>query len=110
MYSSIVVLLDKKDEVEKILKAEEVTIGGLTVYTKKFHTRPTPLRCYSCHSYNHRASSCSRGQRCDSCGEAGYTDCETVNPKCVNCGGSYKALFPRCPKFLNKCAKLTARQ
>ena len=110
MHGSVVVFLDKREEVEKILCAEEVTIGGSTVFAKEFEAKPTPLRCYNCHGYGHRASRCSRGQRCSSCGEPGHTNCETINPKCVNCGGSHKASFPRCTTFLNECARLTARQ
>lgn len=110
VYGSVVVMLDKKEEVEKILSAEEITIGGLTVFAKEFEAKPTPLRCFSCHGYGHRASRCSRGQRCSACGEQGHADCETVNPKCVNCGGNHKASFPRCTTFLNECAKLAARQ
>ncbi|XP_048255352.1 uncharacterized protein LOC125381988 [Haliotis rufescens] len=63
---------------------------------------PSPLRCFHCQHFGHRAKSCHATQICSRCSKHhDGTDC-TDNIRCANCGGDHMSSFKSCPAFMKQ--------
>jgi hypothetical protein len=102
-YRSIVVYLDAKEEVDRLLAKMTVTMpNGECAYTRPSVIGRQPARCYRCHLYGHlhyryRAPAPVCGQ-CALPGHAAST-CTSTTFKCAACGGksAHKATDSGCP-------------
>ena len=90
-HASAVIKVATKEEAEKLLKSDSVTFGGGGIMMSPFEERRTPVACFKCRRFGHRARDCMRAETCDMCGQEGHLRCETVNLRCVNCQGPHRA-------------------
>jgi hypothetical protein len=108
--TSFVVSLGSQADASKLLNAQEVTVGGQTVFAKEYIRVPIPMRCYCCQQYGHIKERCSTSERCVNCSQSHpEEDCIMPDSKCANCGRAHRADSPKCPTFLAEKAKLLAR-
>lgn len=70
-----------------------------------------PLRCLSCHGWDHLAASCTRGDKCGTCAGAHRTaTCNSRTYHCTPCDSAGHASWSReCPTFREKCAQMDKR-
>ena len=73
----------------------------------------TPLQCFSCYRFGHRAAACPRREaapRCRKCGAGGHEMWECGNrARCVNCGGAHPANHRDCPVYAAHAQAATER-
>ena len=74
----------------------EVQLAGKT-HTVVLHAG-SPLICYRCQRYGHKAATCRNDALCRRCGRSSHqaTECKNT-PKCANCKGPHAASAPNCP-------------
>lgn len=108
---SVVAYLQSPEDVHKLFKAREVTIGDMTVIPKEFVRRPTPVRCFNCQRLGHGKRDCQHLARCERCSKEGHSleDCIEPSPRCANCKHPHLASDHGCPAFRDEKAKLLAR-
>ncbi|KAF9728557.1 zinc knuckle [Paraphaeosphaeria minitans] len=94
-HASAVIKVATKEEAEKLLKSDSVTFGGGGIMVLPFEERRTPVACFKCRRFGHRARDCMRTETCNMCGQEGHLRCETVNVHCVNCIGDRWSGFSR---------------
>lgn len=109
-HTLIVVKVATKEEVEKLLKSDSVTFGGGGIIVSPFEERRTPVACFKCRRFRHRARDCPRQETCDMCGQEGHLRCETANLRCVNCQGPYRASHRECLEYRKEAARILIRQ
>lgn len=62
-----------------------------------------PLQCTNCGRYGHKTVACFRETICSRCGgKHDRNACESVEPKCINCGSCHEALAQGCPKRIEQ--------
>jgi len=109
-HASVVIKVATKEEAEKLLTSDSVTFGGGGIMVSPFEERRTPVACYKCRRFGHRARECMRPETCDMCGQEGHLRCEAVNLRCVNCQGPHRASHRECPEYRKEAARILARQ
>jgi hypothetical protein len=109
-HASAVVKVATKEEAEKLLKSNAVTFGGGGIIVTPFEERRTPVACFKCRRFGHRARDCLRPDTCDMCGQEGHLRCETINLHCVNCQGPHRASHRECPEYKREKARIDTRQ
>jgi hypothetical protein len=107
-HASVVVKVATKEEAEKLLKSDGVTFGGGGTMVSPFEERRTPVACFKCRRFGHRARDCTRPETCDMCGQEGHLQCETTNLRCVNCQREHRASDRRCPAFWKEKERIFA--
>ncbi|KAG0443538.1 hypothetical protein HPB47_014803 [Ixodes persulcatus] len=55
------------------------------------------LQCRRCLRYGHISTVCNHPQACARCGASHNGECESSEPKCINCSKSHEATSPPCP-------------
>ena len=111
-YRSMVMYLDTKEEVDRLLTGMTVTMAnGECAYTRPFVLGLQPARCYRCHLYGHLHYRCQAPSPiCGQCALPGHTAsaCTSTTFKCAACGGkgAHKATDPGCPVYRRELAKL----
>jgi hypothetical protein len=111
-YRSMVVYLDTKEEVDRLLAKMTVTVAnGECAYTRPFAIGRQPARCYRCHLYGHLHYRCrAPAPICGQCALPGHSasTCTSTTFKCAPCGGkgAHKATDPGCPVYRRELAKL----
>ncbi|KJZ69937.1 hypothetical protein HIM_10675 [Hirsutella minnesotensis 3608] len=111
-YRSLVVHLDKKEEVDRLLAKRTVEMAnGECAYTRPFVQGLQPARCYRCHLYGHLHYRCKApAPICGQCAQPGHSasTCTSDVFKCAACGGkgAHKATDPGCPVYRRELAKL----
>ena len=111
-YRSVVVYLDAKEEVDKLLTGSTVTMAnGECAYTRPFVVGRQPAQCYRCHLYGHLHYRCRAPTPiCGQCALPGHSAsvCTSTTFKCAPCGGkgAHKATDPGCPIYRRELAKL----
>lgn len=90
-HASVVIRVATKEDAEKLLTSDSVTFSGGGIMVSPFEERRTPVACFKCRRYRHRARDCMRPETCDMCGQEGHLRCKTVNLRCVNCQGPHRA-------------------
>ena len=109
-HASVVVKVATKEEVEKLLRSNSVTLGGGGIIVSPFEERRTPVACFKCRRFGHRARDCLRLETCDMCGQEGHLHCETINLWCVNCYGPHRASHRECLEYRKEKDKILTRQ
>jgi hypothetical protein len=109
-HASVVIKVGTKEEAERLLKSDSVTFGGGGVIVSPFEERRTPVACFKCRRFGHRARDCMRPETCDMCGQEGHLSCETSNLRCVNCQGPHRASHRECPEYKREKSRILARQ
>ena len=109
-HASVVVKVATKEEAEKLLKSDSVTLGGGGIMVSPFEERRTPVACFKCRRFGHRARDCLRPEACDMCRQEGHLQCETVNLCCVNCHGPHRASHRECPEYQREKTRILTRQ
>ena len=63
---------------------------------------PTPLRCFRCQAYGHKAMTCHSKERCRCCaGEHKAEACPNKDkPTCASCKGMHEAGSKLCPRYI----------
>lgn len=107
-HASVVIKVATKEEAEKFLKSDSVTFGGGGILMSPFEERRTPVACFKCRRFGHRARDCLRSETCDMCGQEGHLHCETTNLRCVNCQREHQASDRRCPEFWKEKKRILA--
>jgi hypothetical protein len=111
-YRSMVVYLDKKEEVDGMLARMTVEMAnGECAFTRPFVQGLQPARCYRCHLYGHLHYRCKAPTPiCGQCALPGHSasTCTSDVFKCAACGGKgpHKATDPGCPVYRRELAKL----
>jgi hypothetical protein len=111
-YRSMVVYLDTKEEVDRLLAKMTVTMAnGECAYTRPFVIGRQPARCYRCQLYGHLHYRCrAPAQICGQCACPGHSasSCTSTIFKCASCGGkgAHRATDPGCPVYRRELAKL----
>lgn len=111
-YRSIVVYLDRREDVDQLLAKMTVTMAnGECAYTRPFVIGRQPARCYRCHLYGHLHYRCrAPAPVCGQCALPGHSasTCTSASFKCAPCGGkgAHKATDPGCPVYRRELAKL----
>lgn len=111
-YRSMVVYLDTKEEVDRLLAKMTVTMAnGECAYTRPFVIGRQPARCYRCHLYGHLHYRCrAPAPVCGQCALPGHaaSTCTSTTFKCAACGGksAHKATDSGCPVYRRELAKL----
>ena len=89
--------------------ADEMVEKGMTIFSQRFMGRSlekevfinvTP--CLRCYKYDHHIKQCTAPvtyKVCSECAETGhrYSECRSVQKKCLNCGQNHKTLAFKCP-------------
>jgi hypothetical protein len=109
-HASVVVKVATKEEAEKLLRSDSVTFGGGGIIVSPFEERRTPVACFKCRRFGHRARDCLRAETCDMCGQEGHLHCETTNLRCVNCQGPHRASHRECPEYRREKVRILTRQ
>jgi hypothetical protein len=109
-HASVVIKVATKEEAEKLLKSDSVTFGGGGILMSPFEERRTPVACFRCRRFGHRARDCLRPETCDMCGQEGHLHCETTNLRCVNCQREHRASDRKCPEFWKEKRRILAIQ
>jgi hypothetical protein len=109
-HASVVIKVATKEHVEKLLRSDNVTFGGGGIIVSPFEERRTPVACFKCRRFGHRARDCLRPETCDMCGQEGHLQCETVNLCCVNCQGPHRASHRECPEYRKEKVRILTRQ
>jgi len=109
-HASVVVKVATKEDAEKLLKSDSVTLGGGGIMISPFEERRTPVACFRCRRFEHRARDCLRPETYDMCGQEGYLRCETINLRCVNCQGLHRASDRDCPEYRKEKDRILIRQ
>ena len=109
-HASVVVKVATKEDAEKLLSSDGVTFGGGGIIVSPFQERRTPVACFKCRRFGHRARECMRPETCDMCGQEGHLQCETVNLCCVNCQRPHRASHRECPEYRKEKDRILARQ
>ena len=109
-HASVVIKVATKEEAEKLLQSDSVTFGGGGIMTSPFEERRTPVACFQCRRFGHRARDCIRPETCDMCGQEGHLHCETTNLRCVNCQGPHRASHRECPEYRKEKVRILTRQ
>jgi hypothetical protein len=84
-HASVVIKVATKEDAEKLLRSDSVTLGGEGIIVSLFEERRTPVAYFKCRRFGHRARDCLRPETCDMCSQEGHLQCETINLQCVNC-------------------------
>ena len=109
-HASVVVKVATKEDAEKLLRSDSVTLGGGGIMVSPFEERRTPVACFRCRRFGHRARDCTRPEACDICGQEGHLQCEAVNLCCVNCRGPHRASHRECPEYRREKTRILTRQ
>jgi hypothetical protein len=109
-HASVVVKVATKEDAEKLLRSDSVTLGGGGIMVSPFEERRTPVACFRCRRFGHRARDCLRPEACDACGQEGHLQCETTNLCCVNCHGPHRASHRECPEYRKEKTRILTRQ
>lgn len=96
-HASVVIKVATKEDAEKLLRSDSTTFGG-GIVVSPFEDRRTPIQCFKCRRFGHRARDCMRPEMCDMCGQEGHFQCETMNLRCVNCQQEHRASGRKCPE------------
>ena len=111
-YRSMVVYLDKKEEVNQLLAKMTVEMAnGECAFARPFVQGLQPARCYRCHLYGHLHYRCKAPTPiCGQCAQPGHSasTCTSNVFKCAACGGkgAHKATDPGCPVYRRELAKI----
>jgi hypothetical protein len=104
-YFSVVMLLSKREDAERMLEQNYMDFDGEVAYMRVYENLPRPKRCFNCHKFeNHEASRCpAREPTCSTCAATAHTyrECTATAPKCANCEGSHKANDRGCASIRN---------
>jgi hypothetical protein len=109
-HASVVVKVATKEEAEKLLRSDSVTLGGGGIMVLTFEERRTLVACFRCRRFGHRARDCLRPETCDMCGQEGHLQCETINLCYVNCHGPHRASYRECPEYRKEKDRILTRQ
>ena len=109
-HASVVVKVATKEDAEKLLRSDSVTLGGGGIMVSPFEERRTPVACFRCRRFGHRARDCLWPEACDMCGQEGHLQCEATNLCCVNCHGPHRASHRECPEYRKEKTRLLTRQ
>ena len=109
-HASVVVKVATKEDAEKLLRSDSVSFGGGAIVVSPFEERRTPVACFKCRRFGHRARDCTRPDTCDMCGQEGHLQCKTVNLRCVNCQGPHRASRRECPVYRKEKDRILAIQ
>lgn len=109
-HASVVIKVATKEDAEKLLRSESVTLGGGGIMVSPFEERRTPVACFKCRRFGHRARDCLRPETCDMCGQEGHLQCETSNLCCANCHGPHRASHRECPEYRKEKDRILTRQ
>jgi Zinc knuckle len=66
-HASVVIKVATKEDAEKLLGSDSVSFGGGGVIVSPFEERRTPVACFKCKRFGHRARDCVRPETCDMC-------------------------------------------
>ena len=109
-HASVVIKVATKEEAEKLLRSDSVTLGGGGIMVSPFEERRTPVACFRCRRFGHRARDCLQPEACDMCGQEGHLQCETANLCCVNCYSPHRASYRECPEYQREKTRILTRQ
>jgi hypothetical protein len=111
-YRTMVVYLDRKEEVDRLLAKITVEMAnGECAFTQPFVQGLQLARCYRCHLYGHLHYRCKAPTPiCGQCALPGHSasTCTSTTFKCAACGGKgpHKATDPGCPVYRRELAKV----
>lgn len=71
-HASVVVKVVTKEDMEKLLRIDSVSFSGGAIVVLPFKERRTPVACFKCRRFGHRARDCIRPNTCDMCGQEGH--------------------------------------
>lgn len=112
VYRTMVVHLDKKEEVDRLLVNRAVDMAnGECAFTQSFVQGLQQAKCYRYHLYGHLHYRCrALTPICGQCALPGHSAsaCTSDVFKCAACGGKgpHKATDPGCPVYRRELAKL----
>ena len=87
--------------------AKGIQWGETTYVGRKYCEDWSLLQCEDCHSFGHTSISCTKGLRCNRCGQRhSQRDCKCAQLECVNCGGPHRATERICPQRENEARRL----
>lgn len=97
-YGSMVIYVTKSKEAERLLRDQYFHVAGESAYTRMFESRHGLQQCYNCQEIGHKAYACTKSQACAKCAQGGHhhSECRTITPKCVPCGGPHESFSRNC--------------
>ena len=97
-----------KVRAKEISMAKNATEKGILIYNqsipshfveKEIFVQLSP--CLKCYKYSHKTDDCPTPEAkiCSECASNLHTfrECDSLNKKCINCGGNHRAFAARCP-------------
>lgn len=96
-------------------KIKQLTgIFSLTIKVEDYEGSSTPMQCYRCQRFGHKAQGCNLQPKCVKCAGSHHTrDCtkDPISPAtCSNCEGTHPANYRQCPKYLAYMKPSTSNQ
>ena len=80
------------------------SILNLMIKIEEYEGSATPMECYRCQRFGHKAQGCNLQAKCVKCaGDHNTRECtkDPISPAtCSNCSGSHSANYRQCPKFI----------
>jgi len=71
-HASVVIKVATKEDAEKLLRLDSVSFSRGAILVSPFEERRTPVACFKCRRFGHRARDCMRPDTCDICGQEGH--------------------------------------
>src|SRR5947208_13841494 len=63
-HASVVIKVATKEDAEKLLRLDSVTLGRGGIMVSPFEERRTPVACFRCRRFGHRARDCTWLETC----------------------------------------------
>jgi hypothetical protein len=109
-HALVVIKVATKEEAEKLLRSDSVTLGGGGIIVSSFEERRTSVACFRYRKFEHRARDCLQLEACDMCRQEGHLQCETVNLYCVNCYSLHRASHRECLEYQREKTRILTQQ
>jgi hypothetical protein len=109
-HASVVIKVSTKVDAERLLRTGSATFRGGAVIVSPFEERRTPIACFKCRRFGHKARDCIQQETCNMCGQEGHLQCETIKLHCVNCQGPHQASHRECPEYRKEKDRILAHQ
>lgn len=87
---------------------------NLKIKVEDYEGTPSPVQCYRCQRFGHKAQGCNLQSKCVKCaGDHNTKECtkDPISPAtCSNCNGPHPANYRQCPKFVAYSRPFTSPQ
>ena len=85
----VIIKIATKEDMEKLLRLDNVSFSGNTILISPFKERCTLVAYFKYKRFRHRARNCMRLNTYNIYSQEGYLQCKIVNLHYINCQGLY---------------------